>query len=93
MYTNPVARELMKGKMRLSLRMAAHRGHGLLVLGALGCGAFKNPKEEVAACWLEVLQEVEFQGGWWEEVWFAVYDRRNEGNFEVFENVLGGVKV
>ncbi|KND87522.1 hypothetical protein TOPH_07840 [Tolypocladium ophioglossoides CBS 100239] len=92
-YADPAARALTKDKMRLCLRMAARRGHGLLVLGALGCGAFKNPKEEVATCWLEVLREVEFQGGWWEEVWFAVYDGRNEGNFEVFEEVLGGVEV
>jgi len=92
-YADPRARVLTKDKMRLCLRMAAQRGHGLLVLGALGCGAFKNPKEEVAKCWLEVLQETEFQGGWWEEVWFAVYDRRNEGNFEVFEETLGGQEV
>lgn len=92
-YADPAARDLMKDKMRLCLRMAARRGHRLLVLGALGCGAFKNPKEEVARCWLEVLHEAEFQGGWWEEIWFAVYDRRNEGNFEAFEEILGGVEV
>ena len=92
-YANPATRDLMKDKMRLCLRMAAHRGHGLLVLGALGCGAFHNPRGEVARCWLEVLREQEFGGGWWEEVWFAVYDRRDEGNFEVFEEMLGGVEV
>lgn len=92
-YAQPAARALTKDKMRLCLRMAAQRGHGLLVLGALGCGAFRNPKEEIALCWLEVFQESEFQGGWWEEVWFAVYDRRNEGNFEVFADILGGVEV
>ncbi|KAH7310425.1 hypothetical protein B0I35DRAFT_357936 [Stachybotrys elegans] len=92
-YADPAARDLTKDKMRLCLRMAAQRDHGLLVLGALGCGAFRNPKEEVAQCWLEVFGEAEFQGGWWEEVWFAVYDTRNEGNFEVFERVLGGVEV
>ncbi|KAF4978917.1 hypothetical protein FZEAL_4803 [Fusarium zealandicum] len=86
-------RELTKLKMRLCLRMAANCDHGLLVLGALGCGAFRNPPKEVAYCWLEVLKEQEFQGGWWEEVWFAVFDRRNEGNLEVFEEVLGGVEV
>jgi uncharacterized protein (TIGR02452 family) len=73
--------------------MAAQKNHGLLVLGALGCGAFANPKEEVAYCWLEVLREQEFQGGWWEEIWFAVLDTRQEGNFEVFERVLGGKMV
>ncbi|KAJ6445496.1 mitochondrial chaperone BCS1 [Purpureocillium lavendulum] len=92
-YADPRSRMLTKDKMRLCLRMAAQRGHGLLVLGALGCGAFRNPKEEVAKCWLEVLRESEFQGGWWEEVWFAVYDKRNEGNFEVFEEILGGQEV
>lgn len=92
-FTDAGARQLTKDKMRLCLRMAAHRDHGLLVLGALGCGAFRNPREEVAWCWLEVLQEAEFQGGWWEEVWFAVYDARNEGNFEVFQRVLDGAQV
>ncbi|KAM5354385.1 hypothetical protein ACJ41O_001034 [Fusarium nematophilum] len=92
-FSRPSDRELTKTKMRLCLRMAARRDHGLLVLGALGCGAFRNPPKEVANCWLEVLKEQEFQGGWWEEVWFAVFDRRNEGNLEVFEEVLGGVEI
>ncbi|KAK7403146.1 hypothetical protein QQX98_011095 [Neonectria punicea] len=92
-YSRPSDRELTKTKMRLCLRMAAHRDHGLLVLGALGCGAFRNPPREVANCWLEVLKETEFAGGWWEEVWFAVFDRRNEGNFEIFDEVLGDVEV
>ncbi|KAH7164219.1 hypothetical protein DER46DRAFT_323865 [Fusarium sp. MPI-SDFR-AT-0072] len=92
-YAHRADRDLTKLKMRLCLRMAARRNHGLLVLGALGCGAFRNPPEEVARCWLEVLKEPEFQGGWWEEIWFAVYDRRGEGNLEIFEEILGGVEV
>ena len=92
-FASQDARDLTKDKMRLCLRMAGLHGHRRLVLGALGCGAFRNPKEEVASCWLEVLQDAEFQGGRWEEVVFAVYDVRNEGNFEVFEKTLGGVKV
>ncbi|KAI1071244.1 hypothetical protein LB507_009633 [Fusarium sp. FIESC RH6] len=86
-------RELTKLKMRLCLRMAAHRRHRLLVLGALGCGAFQNPPREIARCWLEVLKEPEFQGGWWEEIWFAVFDKRGEGNLEIFEEILDGVSV
>lgn len=86
-------RVLTKAKMRLCLRIAARRSHGLLVLGALGCGAFKNPPQEIANCWLEVFQEREFQGGWWEEVWFAVYDTKGDGNLAVFEKILGGVEV
>lgn len=93
-YARPSDRELTKSKMRLCLRMAAHHGHGLLVLGALGCGAFANPPREVATCWLEVLREGEFAGGWWEEeLWFAVFDGRGEGNLEVFEEILDEVEV
>ncbi|KAF3768921.1 hypothetical protein M406DRAFT_231778, partial [Cryphonectria parasitica EP155] len=86
-------RDLTKRKMRLGLRVAAAKGHDCLVLGALGCGAFRNPVEEVADAWKEVLEETEFAGGWWREIWFAVFDQKNEGNYEVFEKVLGGLQV
>lgn len=92
-------RVLTKDKMRISLRVAALKGHRKLVLGALGCGAFKNPTSVVADCWLEVLQESEFAGGWWEDIVFAVLDkgsdgdnaaRDKKGNFIVFYDTLHG---
>jgi hypothetical protein len=86
-------RRLTKAKMRLCLRMAATKGHGLLVLGAMGCGAFRNPPEDIVNCWREVLEEAEFGGGWWREVWFAVFDRKREGNLEIFEKALHGFEV
>lgn len=86
-------RVLTKKKMRLALRMAASKGHDCLVLGALGCGAFRNPAEEIADAWKEVLGEVEFAEGWWRAVWFAVLDKTDEGNLEIFEEVLGGIEV
>lgn len=86
-------RVLTKKKMRLALRMAASKRHDCLVLGALGCGAFRNPAEEIADAWREVLGEAEFAGGWWREVWFAVLDKTNEDNYDVFEEVLGGMEV
>ncbi|KAH8177782.1 mitochondrial chaperone BCS1 [Sarocladium implicatum] len=92
-YAKESDRTMTKDKMRLCLRMAARRGHRSLVLGALGCGAFHNPPEEVANCWLEVLRENEFKGGWWDGIWFAIYDTRNEGNFDVFERVLSGQEI
>lgn len=86
-------RGVTKAKMRLCLRMAAVHGHGLLVLGALGCGVFANPPEDVAHCWLEVLREDEFRGNWWREVCFAVYEPKGGGNFAVFKKVLDGKEV
>jgi len=90
MFKKHSDRQLTKDKMRLCLRIAANEGHELLVLGAIGCGAFHNPPGEIADCWTEVLEESEFQGGWFRGIWFAVFDCRNEGNFEVFDKALGG---
>jgi uncharacterized protein (TIGR02452 family) len=92
-------RELMKSKIRVILRMAALNGHMKLVLGALGCGAFGNPPKDVAQCYLEVFREDEFQGGWWEDIVFAVLDnvrgggKEGPGNFGVFFRTLDGVVV
>ncbi|KNG52666.1 mitochondrial chaperone bcs1 [Stemphylium lycopersici] len=95
------ARAVTKKKIRLVLRVAANKGHTKLVLGALGCGVFANPPKEVAQCFLEVFQEPEFQGGWWEEVVFAVLDnvkgadggKDGKGNFGQFYQVLHGLEV
>lgn len=94
-------RDFTKSKMRLTLRTAAASGHDRLVLGALGCGVYGNPAEDVAHCWLEVLQEHEFQGAghWWRDVVFAVYAGRgsqnscDSSNYEIFHRVLDGQQV
>ncbi|PYH45934.1 uncharacterized protein BP01DRAFT_373418 [Aspergillus saccharolyticus JOP 1030-1] len=96
-YKDPRMRAGMKNKMRMVLRIAAHRKHRRIVLGALGCGAFGNPNVEVADCWAEVLQEPEFQG-WWEKIVFAILDdaktlSQGNGNFDVFRGRLHGMKV
>ncbi|EAW10626.1 uncharacterized protein ACLA_050980 [Aspergillus clavatus NRRL 1] len=96
-YKNQKDRELTKGKMRLVLRMAAIHNHRRLVLGALGCGVLRHPKEEVAHCWLEVLQETEFKE-WFEAIVFAVYDGPQQkalgiGNFRTFHEILDGAQL
>jgi uncharacterized protein (TIGR02452 family) len=96
-YKHAGDRDVMKEKMRVVLRIAAATGHRRLVLGALGCGAFGNPRVEVARCWREVFEEQEFQGGWWETVVFAVMEeggkRDGDGNFGVFWRDLNGAEV
>lgn len=88
--------ELMKKKMRGVLRVAGREGHKRLVLGALGCGAFGNPRGEVVRLWKEVLGETEFSG-WWEGMVFAVMERGGtrdgDGNFGVFHRGLDGMMV
>lgn len=96
-YRYGKVRLVMKEKMRVVLRIAAGMGHRSLVLGALGCGAFGNPRGEVALCWKEVLIEREFSGGWWEQVVFAVMEeggqKDGDGNYGVFWRELHGLEI
>lgn len=96
-YSNGDDRNLMRSKIRMTLRVAASKGHRKLVLGALGCGAFGNPKGAVVRLWKEVLTEPEFGGGWWEDIVFAVLDdgggKDSNGNYGVFCRGLDGLEV
>lgn len=96
-YKYAKVRLVMKEKMRVVLRIAAGMGHRSLVLGALGCGAFGNPRGEVVLCWKEVLKEREFSGGWWEQVVFAVLEeggqKDGDGNYGVFWRELHGLEI
>jgi uncharacterized protein (TIGR02452 family) len=94
-YQHSHDKDIMKYKIRLMLRIAAKHGHTKLVLGALGCGASHNPPKGVANAFLEVLTEKEFQGGWWDQVVFAVQDNVKmkdilTGNYHHFMTVLDG---
>ncbi|KAJ5133647.1 hypothetical protein N7526_005012 [Penicillium atrosanguineum] len=80
----------MKDKMRVVLRCAADNHHRKLVLGALGCGVFAHPAQEVTDCWKVVLQEKEFRG-WFEYIVFAVLDTGE--NYTIFWNTLHDLTV
>lgn len=92
-YARAADRLLMLEKMRIILRTAIKNKHRKMVLGAFGCGAFENPAEEVCSLWGSVLKEIEFSGGWWEEVVFAVLSRPGDPNFERFRKTLDGLEV
>ncbi|KUM60204.1 hypothetical protein ACN42_g6914 [Penicillium freii] len=91
-YMDVKHRYLMIAKMQLILRTAANNNHRRLVLGALGCGAFGHPTQEVADCWHKVLMKKEFRG-WFEQIHFAVRDSPKENNFEIFKKTLDGLKI
>eukprot|EP00658_Telonema_sp_P-2_P061311 TRINITY_DN50021_c0_g1_i1.p1 TRINITY_DN50021_c0_g1~~TRINITY_DN50021_c0_g1_i1.p1 ORF type:complete len:223 (-),score=52.02 TRINITY_DN50021_c0_g1_i1:313-981(-) len=76
--------ELTREKLRTSLRMAADHGHTAVVLGAIGCGAFRNPPTKVAEAFLELLSG-EFKDVF-AEVVFAIV--KSEENLSCFEAVL-----
>ncbi|OQE09855.1 hypothetical protein PENVUL_c005G04189 [Penicillium vulpinum] len=91
-YQDEGHRLLMKGKMQLILRTAALHNHRRLVLGAIGCGAFRHPPQEVANCWRDVLAKKEFKG-WFEQIHFVIRDAPGENNFAIFTKTLDGMKM
>lgn len=82
--------EPIKNKIRTIFRIGLLHGHDSLVLGALGCGAFRNPPRHVAQLFHEVIKEREFRNQY-RRIVFAILDDHNahqkinlEGNFKPF---------
>ncbi|MBH5319640.1 TIGR02452 family protein [Paenibacillus sp. GSMTC-2017] len=73
-----LAKRVMKDRMRLALAIFASRGDKNLILGAYGCGVFRNDPIEVAGWWKELL-EVEEYGVLFDEIVFAVLDSSKGG--------------
>jgi uncharacterized protein (TIGR02452 family) len=80
---------IMLHRIDLLLSVAAAHGHTVLVLGAWGCGVFRNRPEEMAQWFAAHLVHGERYRGVFELVCFAVYDRKDDGTFAAFERVIG----
>lgn len=79
--------ELHKKRARHMFTVAAANGADILVLGAFGCGAFRNKPEIVARAYKEIIPE--FQGQF-AGIEFAVYcPPQDSRNYDVFRRVLG----
>lgn len=77
------AKQVMKNRMRLCLAIFAKQKDPHLILGAYGCGVFRNDPDEVAGWWKELL-EVEGYGRFFREIVFAVMTR-SEKHIKPFE--------
>lgn len=67
------AERAMRHRMELALALFAHQGNKNLVLGAYGCGVFRNDPEKIAAWWQELLDGP--FAGCFDQILFAVLDR------------------
>jgi hypothetical protein len=58
----------------------------ILILSALGCGAFKNPPSHISLIFLETIKTI--FDGYFKKIIFAIYDDSNSvgSNFKIFEN-------
>jgi len=76
-----------KIKIRFILGAAIRLKYKYLILGAMGCGAFKNPPEIVAQAFSECFKEPLFEGKF-KCVTFAILER-GENLGTIFKNKLG----
>lgn len=73
------------------LRVAKENKQRYLVLGAFGCGAFRNNPGLIAEIYKAALYEYEFLGSF-DEVHFAIKTDSNPQNYEAFTSVFTTAK-
>ena len=78
-------RELLRGRITRIFQVAMRSGAQVLILGAFGCGAFKNPPKLVAEVFGEVMRKYD---GAFDVIEYAVYHtEREKGNYEAFRGL------
>lgn len=87
-YTNNKAlKELFKGRIKNIFEASADNGADVLILGAFGCGAFKNPSTVVANAFFETIIENEYQKCF-KHIVFAIKNTNGDNPFEPCPNIL-----
>ncbi|MCZ8523153.1 MULTISPECIES: TIGR02452 family protein [Paenibacillus] len=82
---------VMRSRIRRILYAALLHGHRTVVLGAYGCGVFRNRPDEVAVWFRQVLEEEAFADAF-SRIVFAVYDRSaGQATWKAFEREFGGM--
>ena len=76
-------------RMRRILTITAMKENAVVILGAYGCGAFRNPPGVVASAMRQVIEEFRYH---FRVIEFAVYcSPRDEQNYQVFNQILSGL--
>lgn len=79
----PNYKNIIRSRLKQVLDVAAAEGNEVLILGAWGCGAFRNPSFTVAMTFLDLLKNYHC----FETVEFAIGDKYSK-NYEAFERAF-----
>lgn len=85
--------QIMNDKIAAIIDSAIISGVNKLILGAWGCGVFKNDPNFVAQCFLDNLNK-DNKRYYFDEIIFAVINDHNSvaNNYEIFNNILSNAK-
>lgn len=82
---------IMKQRIRYILHVAIAHGHRTIVLGAFGCGVFRNDPVQVAKFFHDVLVQEHYREEF-ERIVFAVFDRtKGQSTLDAFQQRFVGV--
>lgn len=84
-YARQNDRDAMSIRIDAIFQLAIEKKHDTLVLGALGCGAFGNPPEEVAVLFRNAIAQY---GSAFACIYFAILSIEDRRNVEVFTQVI-----
>ena len=77
---------LLTSRIRRIFEVALANDNEVLILGAFGCGAFRNPPEIVAKVFYNVMQDYLC---YFDTIEYAVYHTEREvGNYEAFKRIM-----
>ena len=87
--TDQEYRDMVYGRITGMLKVAAHLGYEVLILGAFGCGAFLNDAHVVSDLFYKALKEFDYDGmeakDFFRRIDFAVLSRSaNQYNYKEF---------
>ncbi len=81
----------MKNRMRKVINLFAYRGDKTLILGAYGCGVFRNEPNTIAKFFKELLIDENMQN-YFQNIIFAVYDKSvKQNNIKAFLNAFKNI--
>lgn len=79
--------KIYTSRIKKIFRLAALYKNTTIIVGAFGCGAFKNNPVLAATCFKKVLFEENYKD-YFENVVFAIPKSTNNKNFEIFEEII-----
>ena len=78
--------KLLTERVKRIFEIATLKGNEVLILGAFGCGAFKNPPEIVAKVFHSVMQDYLYH---FDVIEYAVYHTEREiSNYDAFRKEM-----
>ena len=77
----------MRRKIDGIFRYAIYQEEDTLLLGALGCGAYRNPTDKIALIFKEFIEKYKC---FFKEIRFAVLSNGKNPNYDIFNEILHG---